>query len=363
MNKSDLTLADCAAFLWRKKREWCYSVFGITAAVALVSLTIVPSYKATAVVLPITSGRGFGEFTMPGGTGMALSAGLSSLLGGSVSPTGNMPKFLAILRSRAAARSAIVQNGLERVFFASFWDSEARVWKNLDRKPTLENAVDKLMAKMWIEPNLKTGAIEIAATMPDPQLAVDVVSSYVKYLKETIDVKAFTIARQQREFLGDLLLRNRKELLESSTMLSDFYRRFQVSANNAFLDVQLKLGEVPPRALNDLLRQKAESEKRLEKTMTVRNVPQSIYFDYLSEHLKLLREINGVLSVQYENAKVEEVRESLTFQVVDPPVPNLAKTNFGPKIITMLGFAGALLVSTFLVILLGLIERDRKGVA
>src|SRR5258708_5216866 len=120
-DNNGLSLIECWGFLKKRRKLWSYCVFFITFTVMVLSPLVPIVYRAKAVILPITPGRGFGEIASSLGGGI-------SLLGLIASPGGaggtNVSKFLAILKSRSAARFAIEENGLLPTLFNFLWNEK-----------------------------------------------------------------------------------------------------------------------------------------------------------------------------------------------------------------------------------------------
>jgi uncharacterized protein involved in exopolysaccharide biosynthesis len=59
-------------------------------------------------------------------------------------------------------------------------------------------------------------------------------------------------------------------------------------------------------------------EEEIRTAQVVEAVPQQVYLQYMTLKRNLLEQTNVLLTQQYEMAKIEEAKEDLNFQVVDP---------------------------------------------
>jgi uncharacterized protein involved in exopolysaccharide biosynthesis len=119
-------------------------------------------------------------------------------------------------------------------------------------------------------------------------------------------------------------------------------------------------GRPSEEVLNKFEVQRDDLQKKSSEIQIAKNIPQQVYLQYLTLRRDLLGKINILLTQQYEMAKIEEAKEDLAFQVVDPARVPLKR--FKPqrrKIVTM-AFMASLFLAFFLVFFLEYVQRMRK---
>lgn len=97
------------------------------------------------------------------------------------------------------------------------------------------------------------------------------------------------------------------QFLKIGKDLSEFYQKFRVSNSNGQISVRAEF-------------EKSSSLPLLQKVETV---PQNVYYEYLKSQQALMGSVVNLLSTKRELAKIEEDKESISFQILDSPsMPN-----------------------------------------
>jgi len=375
----------------KKYRKMIIAILAVTSVLAVImTLLMQKSYKADALIIPISSkgGGGLSALTSQFG-GLASLAGVS-LPGG----TGETEKIIAILKSRTLTENVINRENLMPVLFEKAWDSKNKIWKssNPNAQPDMELAVKLMRASVIVMDDKKSKTIRISGAFKNPELAARIVNAYIDELQKFITDNAFTMAKRNRIFIEGQLEENKEELLEAGKEINEFYQGNRISSADAKVDVPLNrepktVNREPsldnqvalptaslesdvaahgsPLTVNDtshespvtsngdfeltgLISQKNDIEKRITEAKVVQNVPQQVYLTYLMLRRELLAKVNALLTSQYEMAKIEESKEDLAFQVIDKAVPPVKRFKPARARICIMSFMAALFGAIFL---------------
>ena len=322
-----------------------------------------------------------------GGLGLAsslLGSGLGSLLGGS---NLSLPTFAsmsdvyaAVLRSRIVAEGVIDTNGLMDVYNVK---SRELALKILGSHTTV-----------LVQPE---GIITVACEDKDPKLAARLVQSYIDELhRVNTDVRE-SRASATREFVERRLAQNQIDLAAAE----EDFKAFQMKNKTISLDEQVKaligtlaelksqlvLAEIELGVLKrsflpthtEVKQQEAKIEE-IQKQIKIleqgnpgvaQDNPLSIPFAEapdlglqlarLTRRLKIQETLYELLTQQYEQAKIQEKRDTPTIQVLDPPQVPERKSK--PKRATMALMAGmlSLLMTVFGVFGKEFIDRNKQA--
>ncbi len=263
-------------------------ITGIVSVLTLVvSFLLTPIYRSTAVILPIN------EPITPliEGSGLSSLVGLIGIGGGSSSST-----IKVILKSNSIKENIINRHDMMGILFEDERDKKNNKWK--DEPPTIWDGIRKMDDLVIIEEDRKTGAISISTDYRDPSIAADISKWFIEELRKTLQEKSFSMARNQRENIEEIIGSLKGHLKVPEGDIPDF---------SVFM-----------RKMRDL----EISEKAYEE-----------------------------LLVQYYLAKFKEAKEDIVFQVIDEAKP--PDKPIRPKKVknTLIGFFISLLACTFYVLL------------
>lgn len=367
MKEKEVNLWDYLMVLAKWRRMIGLNFIGVCLLVVLISLFLPKWYTATTSILP-PQGEG-GGLSLPSGlaTLASLSGGLS--LPGTATPS---DVFAAILKSRSVAERVIRVNGLMKVYKAK----------------DLQEAMRTLHSHSNIDVSPE-GIIRIEVTEKDPSLAARVANSLVEALDGVNREKSTSRAKSARIFIEKRLDSTKAELKRAEERL----RRFQevhkaislsdqtkaaiekaadLRAEKAVLEIKLgvlrqSMGGTHPQ-VQRLRTQINEYDKQLRKMefgggeddflLPFSQVPSfALELARLARDLKVEEEIFEFLTQQYEQAKIQEKRDTPTVQVLDEAIPPTQKSK--PKRTVLVGLAGllSLFVGVFLAFGLEYMER------
>jgi uncharacterized protein involved in exopolysaccharide biosynthesis len=330
--------------------------------------------------------------SVSGGTGLAAlltGSGPGQLFGGLISTGGsNRDTFVAILKSRVVAEEIVDRFKLREYY----------------NKRHKEQAVGALHSATDIGVT-KEGVITLAVEDRDPKLAAEMANAYVALLDRLSIRMGTSEATRQRAFLAGRLEGVEKALRQAEDSLRRFQDRHRavvlteqtrgaieaaakVRAEITAAEVHLETmraytTEANPNVIEqrsriqELKRQLAQMQYaniplpaesgdrgavRQEMHVPVANVPEvQTELLRLTRDVKVQESLFALLTQQYEQAKIQEAKDTPVVQVLDPAVPAAIRSK--PKTaLSMAVTAGlALCLGIFLAFLLEYLERlDRR---
>lgn len=352
---------------WRVFVKWKKAIALIVAvatfSAVIISFFLPKNYKAEATIVPI-GGQGLSEM---GATSlMAVQLGVNGLMGGGRGSS----QLLVILRSRTLAERVIEKYQLMKEFFPEYWQEvigEGQEVRN--KRPTMEDAVSAYFGQVSFREDKKSQLIIIQAVMENPSLAARVVNGHLDEFADYLNENIFTTFKRNRIYIGKQLERNQAEFLESGRELATFYDTNRISNVVPTVDVDVSLGIKGDeqesiieamKKVDGLQKQVEGVNAKIEKAKIVQDVPQQVYFEYLTNHQILLQQINALLAQQYEMAKIKETKEDLNFQVVD--WARVPERKFKPerKMIVVLSSVMAFFLAIFYAFVREYLEKTNK---
>jgi len=371
LQEKEANLWDYLMVLARWRRMIGLNFIGVCLLVVLISLFLPKWYTATTSILP-PQGEG-GGLSLPSGLGT-----LASLSGGLSLPGATTPSdvFAAILKSRSVAERVIRKNGLLKIY----------------RTKDLQGAMQTLYSHTNIDVSPE-GIIRIKVTEKDPRLAARVANSLVKALDGVNREKSTSRAKSARVFIEGRLDSTKAELKRAEERLKRFQevhkaislsdqtkaaieKAADLRAEKALLEIKLgvlrqSMGGTHPQ-IQRLRTQINEYAKQLRKIefgdgeddflLPFSQVPSfALELARSTRDLKVEEGIFELLTQQYEQAKIQEKRDTPTVQVLDEAIPPIRKSK--PKRTVLVGLAGllSLFVGIFLAFGLEYMERVRSS--
>lgn len=344
MEKSN-SIADLMALFakWRQVLVKNFIIFTVLGAT--ISLILPKWYTSTAVVVPTVQSGGFN-----------LASALNPFLSQSFGFTPSEPQvltYLGILQSRYVHESAIKEFNL------------IEIWRCKNIDDALETMPEH--TETGIDNN---GLIYVESTEKDPQLAADIANFFVDKLQEVNVQLSTQSAKANREFLEARV----NEMTKALNSAEDTLRAFQekngaysipeqvqamitsaatLQANIYALEVEVQVME---NSVNkdhpELLNKKLELAEMKKKLRTMENAADpsdlaefQIPFNKLPkvgvEYFRLMRDVEKFGAIleflvpQLENAKLEEIKNTPTIQVLDRAVPAEQKSKPVRSVLTL----------------------------
>ncbi|HHJ64590.1 MAG TPA: hypothetical protein ENJ61_06745 [Aquifex aeolicus] len=348
---------------------------GVLTALA-VSFILKPVYRSEASLLPVAS--------QPT-TGLSELAG--QFLGIQLSKEGPSAKILALLKSRTLRERVVDKLELVNV---------------LVKDPPPERdartvAVEILKKMISVTKDRKTGVIKLSVEHEDPALARRIGEALIEELRKALREKALTVARANRVFLEAQLKETEEELKRELRELARFQRREKIIvpeeqlkgtlelyaellSKKVALQIELRKLEgvlSPDSSRIDYLRRQIEAIDnqlaRIENSAEgfsavpgLENAPEKMagYTEVLLK-VRSLQAKYETLRKLYEQARLEEQREFIYVEIIDPPSePDVPVKPKRALIVAVAGLS-SLMLGIFLALfadwLSAVRERRREG--
>lgn len=354
-SQRQVNLLDFLAFLLRWKSFIIGAVLAVAAVVAVISLVATPRYRSSALIKSAESSSS--------GLGGMLAARLASMSGiASIMPSlGEIPgeMFILILKSRWMSEQMIEHFDLRRR-----WEMED--------EPT-ETVIEMLKTRTHFELDPKSSTVQIWAEDEDPRLAQEMAQFLVDQLDRRNQELRAVSASREKEFIGQRLLESQQSLTALEDSLAAYQRltglispedqiRATIAAASTLegerllllnqLQVSQRMFQQSPEALFlklklasidstlGILAQSRGTENRSDFLAHVKDAPEhAIQFVRLRRDIEIQSILSALLIQQYEQAKIDEVRNTPTLMRLDPPA--VATARIWPRRSLMVGAAGA----------------------
>ncbi|MEE9450793.1 MAG: Wzz/FepE/Etk N-terminal domain-containing protein [Ignavibacteriaceae bacterium] len=362
-------------YIVAKSRKFLFIfIFVISSAAILLAVLTPKEYKASASVLP--AGESDLLSSLSGISALAKSfaplQGLSSLSGGS-----EIDRYIAILNSKSVQHRVIDKFNLRKVY--DLEDDES--WK-------VEEALsDNVDFSLEDEGNLLVSVYD-----QNPVRSAKMANYMVELLNEINTQLHVTNAKATREFIEKRYFQNLEDIEDFEIQMKEFQEKYGVIAvpeqieatvkSTAELYVDLAREEIALNVLrktlneeNPLLKNKEIEIKQIKayinqlsigaaitknpKVLIPLNVAPELVNKYLNIHknLEIQYTIAQFLTPVYEQAKIEEIRNTPSVLVLDEAYPPERKARPKISLYGLIGFVVSLVLGLFIVFTL---ESFRK---
>lgn len=307
--------------------------------------------------------------------------GIAGLVGFSSSGSSSLTQFMVLLNSDTLAEQVVTRLNLIEILNKGEVSGGAAA--NGDQSwIVMEKAVRNLKGVVKLFDDRKLETITVSAIMDDPQLAAHVVNAYIEKLRKIIDDNSLTVAKRNRVFIEEQIKKNKKEYFASWRELNDYYETGKVAdldASTGFLredgheapsmlDFEMTelekvlQGDGVQSQLNDMNAKTNEVDRKLRSAVLHKRLSPQVYVRYLTLHNNLLGQTGALLAQQYEMAKIEEAKNDLAFQVVDPARVPTRRCYPHRAAMVVQAFVVALLLSMVVVIFAEYIHKIKNQV-
>ncbi|UCD06631.1 MAG: hypothetical protein JSV98_05220 [candidate division WOR-3 bacterium] len=349
------------------------NVFIVAVIAIIISLLLVKKYRATATVLPPSAEQQTMLGLMPGlMSGGGIPGGLSSMLTGVVSGFATPSDlYAAIMQSSRIMRVLITKYNLKKEFKAK---------TTHDAFLALED-----ITQIQVSPE---GIISVSVTYKNKQLATDMANSYVEELDKFNQMTAMTVGKKFRIFVEQRLLETSDSLRKAEEELRDFQEGHRTVALDTEMQAaietiaQLKsqiimyevqkgawsaAGQVDNPYLAQINRELNALKKQLSKmesgtpadekpgfgagfSVPLEKLPEvTLEFARKYREVKIQEAIFELMTQQYEQAKIMELKDTPTIQFLDRA--GVPEKRVFPKraLIVVITFIISFIVNVFLV--------------
>ncbi|NOR17187.1 hypothetical protein GQ543_05700 [candidate division WOR-3 bacterium] len=357
------------------------NVLIVTIAAVIISFLLIQQFTATATMLPPSQEQNmmlsFMASGLPGG--ISNIPGISSILPGLASPS---DLYSAILKSGRIRSKIVKKYDLKNVFTTkTMYDTY--------------NMLDEI-TKIEVSPE---GIISVSVTYKDKHLAADIANAYIEELDKFNTETAMTAGKKYRIFIEKRLKETEDDLANTEEELKSFQEKHKTIALEieiqsaiqtiAELKSQIILLEVKKGALtassqfdnpylyniNKELRELKKQLKKIEFGSKEKNKDEfgvgfSIPFSELPEvsleYVRLLRDVKvqeaiyELLTQQYEQAKIMELKDTPTVQILDRASPPEKKSFPKRSIIVILVFIASIAVNMLVVFSIEYVKEEQK---
>jgi uncharacterized protein involved in exopolysaccharide biosynthesis len=382
MPEKEINIRNYIRVIVKWRRIIFFNTLIITVLAVIISLILPKKYTATATLIPPVEQQ-------------PSMMGLSSILGGSSGAMGNIGRlaglpgmatpsdlFARVLESRVVMEGVIETCNLMEVY----------------KETKIEEALNSLKGKTHIEVTPE-GVISISTDAKDPYLSALIANAYVEHLDRYNRETTMTQGKKNRIFIEKRLKEVEKDLQKAEEDLRTFQEKHKtVSLENelvnaiaaaAELKAQIIMKDVELGVLRGYATEKnpqvvhlrsemAQLQKQLkkmeegskEKSPASYGAGFSIPFSQLPEVglrlARLIREakiqetIFTLLTEQYEQAKIMEVRDTPTVQIMDPAKPPHKKSFPKRSRIVIIAFFFSLFAGTGLAFFMEYLDQMQE---
>lgn len=309
MSANDLTTYVAVLRRWQK---FIVRVVGITLVASVVVALLLPKWYAarSSVIAPQES-----DFTS---SVRSLMGGLSApALGGLGAGSPEADLFLAVLDSRSVREKLIEEFGLQRVYRARTMDDALKTFSRLARADLTDR-----------------GVVEVVVEDKNPQRAADIANAWVRALDEYNQHARMTTGKKTRLFVEARLRETRESLRVAEDALAGYERVHKFTPLGAGVSRDIESGasilaqrmalSVRMNRLNDLYRtdtpelQQTRSELAAVDRQIEKLPPLALQYARLLRDVKVQEQVYELLVAQYEEARIQESKDTPTVEVLDP---------------------------------------------
>lgn len=329
MEEKEINLYDY--WLVIKKSRWLIIfLFLISVILAMIISLLMPkTYRTTASILPP-----LGTVKMGGLETLMSVAGIT----GVNAQASTSDVFVAILKSRTMADEVINSFSLQKLY---------KCKTRQDTQKALEKRTEVKVSKEKV--------ISINILDRDPQRAANIANFYISTLDRLNQNLNITAASQMRKFIEGRIEETKQSLREAEERLKSYQVGHKVLAEKEAGEAAKVAGELQGRLI--AVRVELEAKKKyttsqnpdiiklqnevteMEKTL-ISLPPLETELARLIRKLKTQETVYGLLIGQYEQAKIDEARDTPTVQVLDRAI--VPEKKYKPKVRINMAISGVL---------------------
>jgi len=359
------------------KYRWFLFFFILIVTVSITSYALLSPkwYKSTASVLPAEKTDFLSAITGVSSLikNFSPSKGLSALTG----PT-ETDKYIAILKSASVINDVIKTFNIKKVY-----DLEDAYGEKIYKR---------LMSNLEIEVQ-EEGNLTISVYDKDPKRAAEIANFMVSKLNEISTKLSSANANANRVFIEKRYIQNKQDITDLENQMKDFQKKYGVTAvpeqieatlksmSEVYVDLykkeiqynilQQSMGEDYPltknakiemEELNKKIKKLNEGNDKSEQDIKLL-IPMKLAPDLANKYLKIYQELKIQYSILefvtplYEQAKIEEVRNTPTVLVLDEAFPADHKAKPKAMIYAAVSFTSSIVLGFVIIFLLELIRK------
>jgi uncharacterized protein involved in exopolysaccharide biosynthesis len=389
----EINLLDYWRVIKKRRKVILLLFFASVVSAAIISLLMTPIFQAKATLMPVESSQG--RFSAALGSLQNLPF-VGGAVGGALGKTAT-DKLISLMKSRTVAEDVIKSLKLMPILFKDAWDVKNNRWK-ISKPPTLQDTVNLLQKSMVKIADDRKGLISISVEYKNPELAANIANEYMDALQRFLSTSALSLAKRNRIFLEKQIGVTKKDLRETEESLKDFQTSKKISVLDAQAEAAIKaqaelkaqiitrevqLGafrefatkEHPDvKRLEDELRELSQQLKRLEEGtknpekkesigafITLSDAPTvGLEYGRLRRDALIQQKVFELLTQQLELAKIEEAKDDITFQIIDPAIPPEKRIKPSRRTNVLLAGVVSLFLGVFLAFFLEYLAKQKS---
>ncbi len=349
-------LIELIKFLFKWKRTIVVITIVPTIIVVVLSFAWRKGYEATTTLIP---SRPPANSTPGAWLSQSAFGRFAGLIEG-IEGMSDVDRLKFILKSETIAREVIKDLNLQPHLYPSRWDNKNQQWKKGSKPPTMNNLVGLFHRKVLTVKAMAEGLITVRVIMPEANLAAMTANRITEALQNFINHKVLTIGKKNRIFVEQQLEKTREDLAIAEQRLQEFEEKekiYDISSQTAMtlqiaselkadiIKNNVKLAQIEKvygrenASYKQLILENASLKRQMRKIEAgsyakdqttqkppplfgrLENVPE-VKVDYfgLKRNVLVLEKVYAFLKEQYEIVKVNELRDEISFQVIDAAV-------------------------------------------
>ncbi len=377
MENKQIDILDVLLILAKHKKFIFFTTLIVSVFAIAYSLLTPQIWTSTATILPIDNEVSNFSFSS------SLSGLQSSLLGKSFSRNGS--NLVTVMNSRTFSENIINKFNLIEYFEISSPDSLLN----------MHEALDSFGSDMrTISLNDDTGLILITINSKDKYLSSEIANYIVSQIEKYNVSSSKSKGKEKREFIEKRLAFIKQEIENLSKELLEFQKENKVLLLNeqvkALIEIFAKLesekrtiemerdfsvinfSEDSPQVvvinqrlniINEKIRTLKQTSKDADYLFELDEVADlSLQYAYLNTQLEIKLKVYKFLYPQFENAKIEEVKDLSTVEVIDNAKPAGMRTKPKRAMICIIAFFMAIILSSIFVILFYLLKKKSSEI-
>lgn len=344
-DEMEIDFFELISYLWSKKKQIAFFVLAGMVISLVVAFIITRRYVSETTIYPVTAKET---------PSLAISPETLQFLG-----LKQESPLVPVLESLYLRQRVVRRLGLEKELLGG------RLKKSRD--PLME-AAERLKERVKVKEELRKGTISVAVKWEKAEQAQKVALCYLEVLREILNEKAFTLGKMNRLFYQEELAKTEAQLRKAQERLTELQESKKVILPDKNLEVRLSL-------YSSLLKEKLELESKLRSLLSVyatdhpmvkvtreslgsvsrrlEELEAGMYqaLEVVPEYTVAFGEVQRLkvryeaLSRLFEEARLQELKENLYFEVVDPPVVPYKPAKPKRKLIVALGFVLSVFLS------------------
>ncbi len=378
MKTKEIDILDILLILAKHKKFIIWTTI-IVSIVAVVYVLLAPQYWiSTATILPTQEQRSQFPFGSPSFLGLG-----SSFLGGAFQT--QSLELITIMNSRTFSEDVI--NKFHLIEYFEIEDPDSLV--------VMEMAVSSLSENVRsIGINDETGLISISIETKNKYLSADIANYYWEKLEKYNIESRMSKGKQKRIFIEKRLTEVKDTLDSLSLSLNEFQKKYSTisleSQTKSVIDLYTDLIAQKISTEIELEYQKnyfdiysltiirldqklsiinekikelefAEADKKVKFGLNISDIPDlSLKYAELIAELEIQKEIYEFLFPQFESAKIEEVKDLPTIELIDKAVPSGLRSSPRRARICIVAFIFSVFLTSLIIIVKSLLDEEQK---